>query len=88
MAAITLALVNSISAGRARSPTVAIVVENRSSSAAGPKNWSASGPRCGSSHGSLPLPQQHQVLQNIAQQGREAYAKRHDMLFSFNVTRK
>jgi hypothetical protein len=43
MAAIMLALVNSIPAGRARSPTVAIAAENRSSSAAWPKNWSASG---------------------------------------------
>jgi hypothetical protein len=43
MAAITLAPVNSIPAGRARSPTVAIAAENRSSSAAWPKNWSASG---------------------------------------------
>jgi len=43
IAAITLAPVNSIPAGRARSPTVAIAAENRSSSAAWPKNWSASG---------------------------------------------
>jgi hypothetical protein len=40
MAATTLAPVNSIPTGRARSPTVAIAAENRSSSAAGPKNWS------------------------------------------------
>jgi hypothetical protein len=43
MAAITLAPVNNIPADRARSPTVAIAAENRSSSAASPKNWSASG---------------------------------------------
>jgi hypothetical protein len=43
MAAITLAPVNSIPAGRARSPTVAIAALNRSASAAGPKNCSASG---------------------------------------------
>jgi hypothetical protein len=42
-AAMTLAPVNSIPAGRARSPTVAIAAVYRSSSAAGPKNWSASG---------------------------------------------
>ena len=43
IAAITLAPVNSIPAGRARSPTVAIAADNRSSSAAWPKNCSASG---------------------------------------------
>jgi hypothetical protein len=43
IAAITLGPVNSIPAGRARSPTVAIAAEIRSSSAAWPKNWSASG---------------------------------------------
>jgi hypothetical protein len=42
MAAITLAPVNSIPAGPARSPTMAMAAEDRSSSAAGPKNWSAS----------------------------------------------
>jgi hypothetical protein len=43
IAAITLAPVNSIPTGRARSPTVAIAAVCRSSSAAWPKNWSASG---------------------------------------------
>jgi hypothetical protein len=36
----------------------------------------------------LHLPQQHQVLQGIAQQGREAHAEPHDMMFSFNVARQ
>jgi hypothetical protein len=43
IAAITMAPVNSIPAGRVRSPTVAIAAVYRSSSAAWPKNWSASG---------------------------------------------
>jgi hypothetical protein len=43
IAATTLAPVNSIPAGQARSPTVAIAAENRASSTAWPKNWSASG---------------------------------------------
>jgi hypothetical protein len=29
--------------------------------------------------------QQHQLLQGIAQQGREAHAKRHDMMFGFDI---
>jgi hypothetical protein len=36
----------------------------------------------------LPLPHHHQVLQGIAQQGREAYAERHDMMFGFNPARQ
>jgi hypothetical protein len=32
--------------------------------------------------------QQHQVLQGIAQQGREAHAERHDMMFGFDVARQ
>jgi hypothetical protein len=38
IAATTLAPVNRIPTGRTRSPTVAIAAEDRSSSAAGPKN--------------------------------------------------
>jgi hypothetical protein len=33
------------------------------------------------------LPQQP-VRQDIARQGREAHAERHDMMFGFNVTRQ
>jgi hypothetical protein len=45
IAATTLAPVNSIPVGRVRSPTVAIAALDRSASAVGPKNWSASAPK-------------------------------------------
>jgi hypothetical protein len=32
--------------------------------------------------------QQHQLLQGIAQQGRETHAKRNDMMFGFTVARQ
>jgi hypothetical protein len=40
------------------------------------------------SHGSAASAATHQVLQNIAQQGRESHAEQHDIMFGFNVDRQ